>query len=411
MLTGLSMNEEENRLRERAEAMVRSAVDAWSKGEQTAALSTNAAALEICRRLVRASPTPSADDVTLLLACLRNASTMGRTLGRGGDAIAWAEEGVAVSREHSKGLNLASTLNSLAVTYRELERLGDAIPVAEEALSEIWREFEANPSELAEVVETLLRNFALWHREAERELPAIHLERVNKFQALVPQRAPASPAPAGDIDVVERLLNEVAKAALIEKALNHDDKIVDWACQLMDLLHSLAWRIRGLHMSFRSKTETEKIHWIVTLPSGSPDLFPLQAIRTARNVMAELSQGSRPSAAAVEALANALRAAPSDDHLVRVARGVEKAGGAGSLTLDTVRDVVDPLLAALRATAVELEASPPKMAEPGYVGDFEAMPLEAVLTPTPGEATRVITHVIEVTERHFETKIRAFLRA
>lgn len=129
------------------------------------------------------------------------------------------------------------------------------------------------------------------------------------------------------------------------------------------------------------------------LPSGSPGGFPLQAIGTARNVMAELGHGSRPSAAAVEALANALRAAPSDDHLVRVARGVEQAGGAGSLTLDIVRDIVDPLLAALRATAVELEAHQPKMAEPGYVGDFQSMPLEAVLTPTPGEAMRVINHV------------------
>jgi hypothetical protein len=405
------MDEEKNRLRGRAEAMLRSAVDAWSKNEKTAAVSTNAAALEICRGLVRASPTPSSDDVTLLLSCLRNASTMGRTLGRGDDAIAWAQEGVAVCREHSKGSDLASALNSLAVTYRELERVGDAIPVGEEALSVIWREFEANPSELAEVVEILLLNFARWHRQAERALPPIHVERVNKFQSLVSRCAPGPPAPAEDIDVVERLLNEVAKAALIEKTLNHDDKIVGWACQLMDLLHSLAWRIRGFHLSFRSKTEAEKVQWIVMLPSGSPGVFPLQAIGTARNVMAELGHGSRPSAAAVEALANALRAAPSDDHLVRVARGVEKAGGAGSLTLDIVRDIVDPLLAALRATAVELEAHQPKMAESGYVGDFQSMPLEAVLTPTPGEAMRVINHVIEVTERHFETKIMAFLRA
>jgi hypothetical protein len=94
-----------------------------------------------------------------------------------------------------------------------------------------------------------------------------------------------------------------------------------------------------------------------------------------------------------------------------VARGVEKAGGARSLTLDLVRDVVDPLLAALRTTAVELEASQPKMAGAGCVGDMQTMPLEAVLTPTPGEAMRVINHVIEVTERHFETKIMAFLRA
>lgn len=49
----------------------------------------------------------------------------------------------------------------------------------------------------------------------------------------------------------------------------------------------------------------------------------------------------------------------------------------------------------------------PKLAEPGYVGNLEAIPLAAPLNPTSGEAMRVLAHVVEVTEHHFGVRILA----
>src|SRR4051812_11605038 len=93
-------------LRERAEAMMRSAVEASSRGDRAGALLANDAALDVCRELVRHSATPTDDDVTLLVSGLRNASSIRVAAGRGEDALVFAQEAVAVCREHSGAFNL-----------------------------------------------------------------------------------------------------------------------------------------------------------------------------------------------------------------------------------------------------------------------------------------------------------------
>jgi hypothetical protein len=130
--------------------------------------------------LVRRGATPTDDDVTLLVTCLRNASTLRRDLGLGGDALVLAQEAVSVCREHSGPFNLASCLNSLAVTYRALGCLGDAIRTTEEAISVIWPEFESNPGELAETLDILLRNLMRWYQEAAQAPPAPLVERFDR---------------------------------------------------------------------------------------------------------------------------------------------------------------------------------------------------------------------------------------
>lgn len=401
-------------LRERAEAMIESAVEASSGGDWSGALTSNDAALDICRHLVRRSAAPAGDDATLLLACLRNATIVRRSMGRGEDALAFAQEAVDWCREHSSAFNLASCLNSLAVTHRASGRLDHAIPAIEEAISVIWSEFESKPDELAEMVGTLLGNIGQWYREAGQSPPARLAERFNQFSALFAEEedamrtAAVNPASTPN-DIADRLLSEVAKVAMIDAALNEGSKIAGWACQLIELLASLAWRIRGLHVNLRPQNgEATASHWLVVLPSGSPQGVPLKALSAARNVMAERISAS-PSAATLTTLTDALHATSNQDPLTAVARSVEQAGRARTLTPEVVDGVITSLLSALRVTAVELEASEPKMVEPGYIGDHAAMPIAAPLVPTAGEAMRVIAHVVEVTEHHFGTTISAIV--
>jgi hypothetical protein len=201
------------------------------------------------------------------------------------------------------------------------------------------------------------------------------------------------------------LLAAVATRALTQQAAGNGQKVLHWWCQLAELMRGLAWRARGWHVQIKPEGAEGQAHWLVALPAGSDALRPMQALAMAQDALGELANGrSVADAGKLQELSRALDGLDGADAIVRAARALERVAWNRAITLETTHSTTNELLESVQAIAVEFERSRPQPQPGHYSGSLSTMPIPAPITPAPGEASKVLEHVVEMSCHHLEIK-------
>jgi hypothetical protein len=199
-----------------------------------------------------------------------------------------------------------------------------------------------------------------------------------------------------------RVMTAIAARALTLQAAGHDHKVLSWWCQLAALMCGLAWRARGWHIQIQPEGGNGQAHWLVGLPAGSVEVRPLQALALAHVALDELANGRPVDAEGLQELTRALDGLDGSDPIVRAARALERVARDRGITLESVYTTTPQLLNAVEAMAAEFERSLPQPHPGDYIGPLTTMPIPAPNTPAPGEAKKVLEHLLEVSCHQLE---------
>lgn len=200
----------------------------------------------------------------------------------------------------------------------------------------------------------------------------------------------------------QKLLAVVATRALKQQAAGNDHKVLRWWCQVAELMCGLAWRARGWHIQIKPEGAEGPAHWLVALPSGSPELRPMHALAMARGALEDLAYGRPVEDRTLQELTRAIDGLDGADPVVRAARALVRVAGDRGITLESTYSTTEQLLNTVEAMAIEFESSRPQPRAGDYTGPLSTMPIPAPIIPARGEAAKVLAHVVEIGCHHLE---------
>lgn len=207
-----------------------------------------------------------------------------------------------------------------------------------------------------------------------------------------------------DQNLQQRIFAAITARALTLQAAGHDHKVLRWWCELAALMCGLAWRARGWHIQIKPEGADGQAHWLVALPAGSAEVRPMHALAMAHGALDELANGRSVDAERLQELTRALDGLDGADPIVRATRALERVARDRGITLEIVYSTTPQLLNTVEAMAAEFESSRLQPRPDHYTGELSSMPIPAPVAPAPGEAAKVLSHVLEMSCQHLEIK-------